>query len=486
MPPARKLAEGQRHISGVQPSVREGRLGDAPLAHWLIRALDRRFSGTMELRSRGLRHRLVFTDGVVTGVDSPIPVPIRTDAAGLAVAKVNLMFGLGPETHVALDASTPEPAERVTVASLPLIVRGLRAAASRREPKDLLAPLSGRALRLHPEAPIDALELLAFERKIAAALSARTCTVAELSTQRFAHPRALSSTLSILHALRLFADDEPIRDPRRGGSVQTQAPRPQAAPKQAIVGEVHTLASLKRRLAQMEQETPYEILDVPLSASTEELKAAYARQLFLYHPDRLRGRVAPDVVRQCAKVCRKLQDAHRELGSEANRQRHRELTLAGSSAKERDVVDAKAEARIEEATRCMRRRDFVVAEAHLLAAISAAGERPWYNALLGWCRAQAVPVVEGRGIDRRYDPMLQLLRAAVRDAPNHATARYYFGQVLLRSRRVDAAMQQFRLVLELQPQNVGAARELRLHEMRTRRATSRGFLERVWPGGAHR
>jgi len=483
MTPARKLAKAKRTTSGVQPTIREGRLSDPPLAFWLIRALDRGFNGTMMLRYRGITHRLVFTDGVVTGIDSPIPLPLRADDDQVAKVKLNLMFGLGPDTHVALDGSAPEPADPVTVEPFPLIVRGLRAVASRTEPEELLAPLMGRALRLHPEAPIDELGLLSFERKIVAALRARTCTVAELSTQRFAHPRALSSTLSILHALRFFAGDEPVRAP---STAQPVTPPREPSSKEVVLDQVHSLASLQRRLEEMETETPYEILDAPLSATSEELKAAFAKQLFVYHPDRLRGRVSPELKRACAKICGRLDEARRQLDDEKNRQRHRELTLAGSSAKGRTEASAKASDRVAEAERCMRRRDFVVAEAHLLAAISAEGDKPSHHALLAWCRAQAIPVEEGRGIDPRYDPMLQVLRQSVRAEPGDAKARYFFAQVLLRSRRTEAAMKQFRLVLELQPQNVGAARELRLHEMRSRRKTSKGFFERVWPGGAHR
>ena len=293
------------------------------------------------------------------------------------------------------------------------------------------------------------------------------------------------------HPPGTFADDGPVRLPTDDAPTNPRIDmrairRSEQPPKEVVLDQVHSLASLNRRLEEMDTETPFEVLGAPMTATTDQLQAAFAKQLFIYHPDRLRGRVSEDVARACAQVCRKLQEARNQLATEADLQHYRELTMAGSSARGRAEASTAAASRLEEAERCIRRRDFVVAEAHVLAAISADGERPSYQGLLGWCRAQAIPIREGRGIDHRYDAMLELLRNAVRAEPNAAQIRYYFGQVLLRSRRTDAAMKQFRLVLELQPQNVGAARELRLHEMRTRRKTSGGFLERVWRGGAHR
>ena len=50
---------------------------------------------------------------------------------------------------------------------------------------------------------------------------------------------------------------------------------------------VPTAAELEARLLAIQGESYFEMLKIPLTASTEEVRAAYARQVFTYHPDRL-------------------------------------------------------------------------------------------------------------------------------------------------------------------------------------------------------
>jgi Tetratricopeptide repeat len=498
MSQAPKLKPERRKVSGVQRAVHGGSLEQAPLAFWLIKALERGFSGTMRLCDGGQTHRLVFSDGVPIGIDSPLRVPSLVDPDMVRMTQVNALHGLAATTSVELDASPPDPAPAVEVNPLALIARGLRGVVSRHDPLAALRALEGKTLRLHPEAPIDELELLPFERKIVAALAARECTIEQLLEQRFVHKRALGSTLYILRALRLFAGDEPVRAAARALPSEPTAPGPSAhavtasavtpsaaaapnrSPKEVLHAEVLQLPAVEKRLLEMERETPFEVLEVDVSSGVQAIRAGYAKQLFRYHPDRIPTNASAELRRACSRICVRLQAAVDDLKTEPLRRRHRDVTLAGSSARDRRQAAASAVMLVADAKRSIHRADFAAAEQQLVEAITVGGEVPEKTALLAWCRAHRIPREKGEGIDHRYDEVLRALRSAVRDDPDNATARYFFGQVLLRSRRTEAAMKQLHIVVELQPHNVNAARLLRIDRMRRQQAAKAGVIERVW------
>jgi tetratricopeptide (TPR) repeat protein len=587
--------------------VSHGSIADQPLPLWLVGALDERLAGTLRLWSPGGEHRLHLRNGEPIGVESPtdiaplslmlvrqqaisaaklmeLDVDERDDPAALArvveptllrrtmdlrgLLRANVLFTLRPETQVELSPLfDPLPRDSlVQINPLALITRGLRGLAGRVEPLELVKPLLGRELSLHPDAQVADLELLPFEMQIAEALLQGTNTYDELTQLRCVHARALSATLFIFHTLRflvgaskppvrrpepeqdahegelprqrpkLFSiDDEPTapRDdektiaralieedtvarpmPRPPLPPEPAAPRPAEPgpstepvaaaveappvsgrveparkgsprrglrPKELVAGAIPTQAELETRMREMDQETYFEVLKVLPTASAAEIRAGYAKQMFLYHPDRMPS----ELNALASRICARLGAAMQALGNDEVRERIRdeaELKNPTSPSAQQLARARRAAKLFDEAERLVRTGKHRQAERVLERAV-ADDENPSYLALLGWCQAEAMglpPAPVGQ-VNRQYDGPLRLLQKALRSDPDDARARYYFAQVLQRSGRHDAALVQFKIVTKLQPHNIGAAREVRIAEMRQRNAeNSAGLFKRFF------
>ena len=67
-----------------------------------------------------------------------------------------------------------------------------------------------------------------------------------------------------------------------------------------------------------------------------------------------------------------------------------------------------------------------------------------------------------------YDDLITMLDEVLRGDPRYERALFYRGMLLKRSGRGEKALRDFQLAAELNPRNLDAQREVRLHEMRTR------------------
>jgi tetratricopeptide (TPR) repeat protein len=570
--------------------VSHGSIADQPLPMWLIGALDERLTGTLRLWSPSGEHRLHMRNGEPIAVESPtdiaplslmlvrqqaisaaklveLEVDKRDDPAELerhvdaqvlrrtmdlrGLLRANVLFTLKPETQLELSPLFEGlPREcLVEINPLALITRGLRSIAGRVEPLDLVKPLLGRQLAIHPDAQLADLELLPFEMQVAEALVQGAKTYDELAQLRCVHSRALSATLHILHSLRFLVgeakppvrrvpraeaapepqpvrarlvsiDDEPT-DPRdlddktvaravleentvpraviidravvvlpvEDRPTNREAPAPAARdtapasskrqamrPKELCTAAIPTLAELEARMREMDGESYFQMLKVAPAATPEEIRAGFAKQMFLYHPDKM----PPELRGLSGRICARLNAAMAALGDEGMRERCRdEAELQQPSAQPTSqIARARRAAKLfEEAERLVRTGKHQQAERVLQQAV-ADEEHPSYLALLGWCQAESLvmgPTPVGQ-VNRHYDPALRLLQKALRADPDDARARYYFAQVLQRSGRLDAAAKQYKIVTKLQPHNIGAAREVRIYEMRQRNAAESGGL----------
>lgn len=436
----------------------------------------RQTSGTVRLWSRHGEHRLLLEQGVPVGLACPAEIDFLADTPARDLLRASTLFALSHDTLYELEAGAPNVARRIHINPLALITRGLRGLASRIDPAQIEALFEDRLLGVHPRAQVAELELLKFEHAVVAALRQRQRTYDELRRERVASKRALDATLFILHALSFFDDHVPVRwDKPEDAPHITAAPLPDKAPKQMVGGDVPTERDLEGRLCEMESETPFEILEAPVAASLSELHTAQVKQIFRYHPDRL-GRHASVALRQLAgRLCGKITQAFAQLEDPAELRRQRELALEGTSER---VQAADANQAVELAARAekhMRGHDFGEAAACLARALAFDDGDPSYPVLLAWCRAQSIPYDADspvEGIDTRYDDALQAMRVGLRTDPHFMRGRYLYAQLLKRSGRVDAAARQFRTVVRMQPQNIGAARELRLYQMRKRNDAS--------------
>jgi cytochrome c-type biogenesis protein CcmH/NrfG len=98
-----------------------------------------------------------------------------------------------------------------------------------------------------------------------------------------------------------------------------------------------------------------------------------------------------------------------------------------------------------------------------------------YSAFYAWVIAKSGQ----RAADANYDDLRELLSKAVRLQKDNPRIRLYRAFVLKASGQLAEAMREYRAVIELEPNNVEAAREVRLHRMRAETpGASEGILSR--------
>ena len=67
---------------------------------------------------------------------------------------------------------------------------------------------------------------------------------------------------------------------------------------------------------------------------------------------------------------------------------------------------------------------------------------------------------------RPYEDLIRTLDAVLTKEPRYERALFYRGMLLKRSGDADKALRDFRLAAEINPKNLDAVREVRLHDMR--------------------
>jgi hypothetical protein len=124
------------------------------------------------------------------------------------------------------------------------------------------------------------------------------------------------------------------------------------------------------------------------------------------------------------------------------------------------------------AERLLRQREYAAALAAANEALRLGGDRAEHEALYGWLLC-----LQGGGTELRVHPRAMAhLDRALRHDPLCERANHYKGMVLKRLGRFDEAHQYFLRAMQVNRDNVEAAREVRLYDMRKRNQNSRPSL----------
>jgi curved DNA-binding protein CbpA len=259
---------------------------------------------------------------------------------------------------------------------------------------------------------------------------------------------------------------------------------PAEQPTELVCGGYLTAVDFQRRLESMDDQNLFEILGVDDSAGIERIEKSYQTQLFIWHPDRL----APHQIelRPLATcVCARLGGAYQELRDPLRRAEHRrEVAQELGSVRQRRNMALLAEAAdlAESAQMLIRHRRFEEARRKLEKAIALDGQPAMYRVLLTWVEAEAMgppPKLRPGETSDVYHAQLDALDREIGADPHFERARYFRAQLLKRSGYLEQAHSDFRIAAKLNRRNIGAAREVRIYEMRVRRA-SRSWLQRVF------
>lgn len=461
--PDRGGARPGTHASGLQPKVEPQGVPSAsrhPRPLLLLRLLDERRTGLLVGREDDKYIHLPVLRGV------PMITP------GATVSQWRRWFyhqdgPLGFRNAEVEAKGTPAPV-------LAWIANGLRTAALQSHAKRVVAARKDARLRLRTDVSLRPLQLRAAERLIVEIIKSEAPTFASLIRQPTVDPLVARSLVFILSALRYFeGDSKPVLLPPQHAP-RAQAVEPVVGQKQALAAPSWSRTQIQTRHRELSRQTPFEVLGVAADANGRTVQAAYMKQLYLWHPDRL-GPGQEEMRPLMADICEQLGQAFAVLSDPHQRRRLAKQGPAPMAAAQRPTFSGEQWA--DKAEVFMRQGAFSKAEIAIEKALELDPDLLRAVALQAWLQAEQLgghPLLRPGETSDKYDRQLrQLDRVLVRD-PRYEKARYYRAQLRKRSGRIEEAMEDFRAVVRLNPRNIGAERELRLHEMRKRG----GFFKR--------
>jgi curved DNA-binding protein CbpA len=217
------------------------------------------------------------------------------------------------------------------------------------------------------------------------------------------------------------------------------------------------------------------VLEIPTTATKEEVKQAYFVAAKRYHPDRLVSLGLEALRSDVEKIFRRVSEAYGTLFDDARREEYK-LTLTQPKAD-----DAEAHARAmrmlegEMAWRrgeiLLRKNDYAGSIRELEQAVALDPQNGEHLAYLTWARvcAQQMTHAEAKS----------LLNQSIKLSPKCARAYYFFGICLKEEKDIERAYGMFRKAHEIDARLIDAEREMRLINMRKEKAEkSSGFFDR--------
>lgn len=220
---------------------------------------------------------------------------------------------------------------------------------------------------------------------------------------------------------------------------------------------------IESKLANIDELSHYELLDLPGDATPEQIAQAFPTLARRWHPDRSSPEYG-DLRDGVTRVFARMTEASRVLGNPSTRTAYDETLGALDAAQEEQaqiaMVLRSAEA-FQKAEVLLKKRDLEGAEALARAAHEGDPDQPEYAALYAWIRSRRADATE-----EDIASSLGMLKKAIAKQTNNVKIHYYLACVLKAAGQAGAALREYRHVAENDPSNVDAAREIRLHDMR--------------------
>jgi len=506
---------------GAAPTA-EGTLAQSPLLHLLVYLLDKALTGTVVLtapnRVVSAVHFHEGTPAKARGLDGSLPA----DMAGLERTLLSLCalpaetrYGFYKDKNFLASMGRAEP---ISCAPLAVIMAGARQTVGAPQVDATLQRIAGRPIGLATGAAPERFRLLPEERALLERLRARRQTLDELSKSSGVPERMVRSVIYAMTITRHLDLGVPSKPPvgippsapdASAGRASQPGPRPSdqtypfmappmstppgpPSPRPGLSGQTipprageatippagppseKRRAEIEARLGSIEREDHFQVLGVGREATAAEVRTAYFKLAMVFHPDKL-PRELSDLKPRVAGLFARVNAAYETLSDDARRAEYVLSLSRPASAAREDEQDkvARVMAAVQDAKKAeiLMRSDLVAAE--LLARRAAEGdpEDPAHRTLLVWIKAQrrgAPPPLEEGRTSPFYDDLIVELDAVLQKEPSYERALYYRGELLKRSGRADRALRDFTKAAELNPQNIDAMREVRLHDMRTR------------------
>lgn len=257
------------------------------------------------------------------------------------------------------------------------------------------------------------------------------------------------------------------------------AVKPRTGPETPLENQLlsEKRAALNALAERIEKGDYFAVLGTTPDSTPTTISKAYLSLAKEVHPDRLPAELS-SLRPLAARIFARVVEAHRTLSdpnrrAEYIRSLEPQQTTSGARSLEQVDVERAVEAALDfqKADILLKNNDLAGAEQLIRKAYSADPTQPEYAATLAWIEALKRPLPpampEGT-ISNQYDDLIQTLDQIVSKEPRFERALLYRGTLLKRSGRLDKAIADFKLITEINPKNVDAMREVRLHEMRTR------------------
>jgi tetratricopeptide (TPR) repeat protein len=252
-------------------------------------------------------------------------------------------------------------------------------------------------------------------------------------------------------------------------SPSVSAPPPPASepqvPAQNLTSEQSSLKQkILERALQISSQDYFQMLGLARDATPEMVQKAFFGLAKVWHPDRLPPALV-DVKDACSKVFTHLTEAQATLTDAERRTEYMTLLKDGGAtpddqAKIQAILEAATE--FQKAEIFMKRND--TAQAHEMArkAYALDPEQSEYLAMVTWLDAQK-PEWVGR---EKTLEKVAVLDKCIKLNANSERAYFWRGMLYKRIDETSKAMKDFKKAAELNPRNLDAMREVRLHNIR--------------------
>ena len=224
------------------------------------------------------------------------------------------------------------------------------------------------------------------------------------------------------------------------------------------------------------------MLEVADDAPDPQIQAAYFKLAKAWHPDRLPPELA-ELKPIVSKIFTRYNEAYATLSDPAKRLDYvKSVAQGGGTSEEQEEVQRVVDAAIEfqKAEVLLKKNDLAQAEQYAKRAAQADPAQPEYRCVLAWIQAMK-RVPEGR-TSSFYDDIIAIFDDILKTDAMFERCLYYRGVLLKRSGREDKAIRDFRMVVQLNPKNIDAVREVRLFKMRRdkKRKDEAGLIGKIF------
>ncbi|MBW2276293.1 MAG: DnaJ domain-containing protein [Deltaproteobacteria bacterium] len=392
---------------------------------------------------------------------------------------VNLLIGYGPDELFQLDP-------------YPLLMAGARVHGAKLGLEKVLESLKGRFVSLTAVDPLKRMRLDKEERDVCRDLLGGAVGLDDLM-QNGKHNRiVIRRTIYVLLITKelVVADAQPVQ-PRTSWSPEQKRGLESYAPPPPAPAEISdpALAALRERIqtkaAAIASQNYFEMLGVAAGASGDDVRKAFFRLAKEFHPDRSAKAGMQDLEETLEYVFSNLSEAQRTLIDpdarneyESAMQEGPKRTSMAPGPRDEDQV-----------------RDVLEAENLFQKAVVLMRAEKWDTCLDLVDRARQLAPKEGEYLavwaflqsrtrigDAPVDDLIAHLRRAEEASPKSERVHLYLGQLLKRVGHNAEAKMHFGRVIEANPRNIEAMRELRLMEMRAGKEEGnkkKGFLKRL-------